>query len=106
MKYIVQVGVVHQVSSHSSRKRFLWSPIECVFRILERGRSGQSRGIFQGMGTWRAVPKPGIESPTLLQDKDIGKYNQALAQALDGVSAKAAFIKVRRNCRAYLFPSY
>ena len=45
------------------------------------------------------------ESPTFLQDKDIGKYNQALAQALDGISAKAAFIKVRRNCRAYLFPS-
>ena len=41
--------------------------------------------------------------PTLLQDKDIGKYNQALAQALDGISAKAAFIKVRRNCRAYSF---
>jgi hypothetical protein len=45
------------------------------------------------------------ESPTLLQDKDIGKYNQALAQALDGISAKAAFIKVRRNSRAYLCPS-
>jgi aminopeptidase 2 len=27
------------------------------------------------------------------RDKDIGKYNQALAQALDGISAKAAFIK-------------
>jgi hypothetical protein len=45
------------------------------------------------------------ESPTLLQDKDISKYNQALAQALDGISAKAAFIKVRRNYRPYLFPS-
>jgi hypothetical protein len=45
------------------------------------------------------------ESLTLLQDKDIGKYNQALAQALDGISAKAAFIKVRRNC-AYSFLSY
>ena len=44
-------------------------------------------------------------SPTLLQDKDIGKYNQALAQALDGISAKAAFIKVRRNCHAYSLPS-
>ena len=38
---------------------------------------------------------------TFLQDKDIGKYNQALAQALDGISAKAAFIKVRKNCRVY-----
>jgi len=27
------------------------------------------------------------------KDKDTGKYNQALAQALDGISAKAAFIK-------------
>jgi hypothetical protein len=33
--------------------------------------------------------------PHALQDKDIGKYNQALAQALDGISSKAAFIKVR-----------
>jgi hypothetical protein len=31
------------------------------------------------------------------QDKDIGKYNQALAQALDGISSKAAYIKVRQN---------
>jgi hypothetical protein len=46
-----------------------------------------------------------MNPPLLLQDKDIGKYNQALAQALDGISAKAAFIKVRRNCRAYSFPS-
>ena len=38
---------------------------------------------------------------TFLQDKDIGKYNQALAQALDGISAKAAFIKVCKNCRVY-----
>jgi hypothetical protein len=37
---------------------------------------------------------------TFLQDKDISKYNQALAQVLDGISAKAAFIEVRKNCCA------
>ncbi len=37
--------------------------------------------------------------PHALQDKDIGKFNQALAQALDGISSKAAFIKVRWDGR-------
>lgn len=37
---------------------------------------------------------------TFFQDKDISTYNQALAQVLDGISAKAAFIKVRENCSA------
>jgi len=33
------------------------------------------------------------KAEAFFKDKDIGKYNQALAQALDGISAKAAFIK-------------
>ena len=43
------------------------------------------------------------------QDKDIGKYNQALAQAMDGISAKAAFIEVRGgrgNDMAYELTSF
>lgn len=52
-----------------------------------------SRYVF----TMRIVRRLGML--TFLQDKDISKYNQALAQVLDGISAKAAFIKVRKNCR-------
>jgi len=37
-----------------------------------------------------------------LQNKDTGKYNQALAQVLDGISAKAALIKVRNDRRTTL----
>jgi len=33
------------------------------------------------------------KAEAFFKDKDISKYNQALAQALDGISAKAAFIK-------------
>ncbi|KAI0253583.1 leucyl aminopeptidase [Lactifluus subvellereus] len=33
------------------------------------------------------------KAEAFFEDKDIGKYNQALAQALDGISANAAFIK-------------
>jgi hypothetical protein len=100
MKYIVQVGVVPQSVFSLFTLMPFWSRIECVCRILGRGRSGQGGGILQGTSSWRTVTDR-HESPTLLQDKDIGKYNQALAQVLDGISAKAAFIKVRRNYRVY-----
>jgi hypothetical protein len=57
-----------------------------------------SRYVF----TVRIVRRLGMLTP-FLQDKDIGKYNQALAQVLDGISTKAAFIKVRKNCRASFY---
>ena len=36
-----------------------------------------------------------VFSLNVQQDKDTRKYNQALAQTLDGISAQAALIEVR-----------
>jgi len=49
--------------------------------------------IVQSVYTGFAKEEDRAKAEAFFKDKDIGKYNQALAQALDGVSSKAAFIK-------------
>ncbi|KAI0280676.1 peptidase family M1-domain-containing protein [Russula aff. rugulosa BPL654] len=49
--------------------------------------------IVQSVYTGFSNEEDRAKAQAFFKDKDIGKYNQALAQALDGISAKAAFIK-------------
>jgi aminopeptidase 2 len=49
--------------------------------------------IIQSVYTGFSNEGDRAKAEAFFKDKDIGKYNQALAQALDGISAKAAFIK-------------
>ncbi|KAI9456781.1 leucyl aminopeptidase [Russula earlei] len=49
--------------------------------------------IIQSVYIGFAKEEDRVKAEEFFKDKDIGKYNQALAQALDGISAKAAFIK-------------
>ncbi|KAH9043934.1 leucyl aminopeptidase [Lactarius pseudohatsudake] len=47
------------------------------------------QSVYSGFGK----EEDRIKAEAFFKDKDTGKYNQALAQALDGISAKAAFIE-------------
>jgi len=49
--------------------------------------------IVQSVYAGFAKEEDRVKAEAFFKDKDIGKYNQALAQALDGISSKAAFIK-------------
>jgi len=49
--------------------------------------------IVQSVYAGFASEEDRARAEAFFKDKDIGKYNQALAQALDGISSKAAFIK-------------
>jgi hypothetical protein len=101
MKYIVQVGVM--LPGHTSIY-FIVARVKAYFviyspcmRALQRRRiepkqRRSSRYVLTG-----SVYTDRDEHGHSFQDKNVSKYNQALAQALDGISSKAAFIKVRRN---------
>jgi len=47
------------------------------------------QSVYSGFGK----EEDRVKAEAFFKDKDIRKYNQALAQALDGISAKAAFIE-------------
>ncbi|KAH9964734.1 peptidase family M1-domain-containing protein [Lactifluus volemus] len=59
--------------------------------------------IVQSVYSSFAKEEDRAKAEAFFKNKDIGKYNQALAQALDGINAKAAFIKVREKVAAFQF---
>ena len=95
MKYLVQVRflffvLVHTFSHNNNQNQ---KPRAYIL-VLQRRRIGS-----RPKRSSRSAPRFRVfisGSPlNIQQDKDTGKYNQALAQAMDEISAQAAFIEVR-----------
>ncbi|KAI0294885.1 leucyl aminopeptidase [Multifurca ochricompacta] len=64
---------------------------DLIYNRLEMTFSFSS--IVQSVYTGFAKEEDRTKAEAFFKDKDIRKYNQALAQALDGINAKAAFVK-------------
>ena len=94
MKYLVQVRFLFFVLAHTFSHEHNTKKPRAYILVLQRRRIGS-----RPKRSSRSAPRFRVfisSSPlNIQQDKDIGKYNQALAQAMDGISAKAAFIEVR-----------